>query len=407
MEVWYRKKVFVIVAMVVLSSLALQTARTQDTEDKKPRLSIPLDNRNHISSISLSPNGKTLSIGLCLKYAPCEEAVIANWDISEGRYLGSVPYSKKVFISLEYGKRIGRLFTLGCDTGYSQSQKDKCYIQISDGPGSEPTRIIETHANTEIMAVSPDEKTVATAYLSDFYIYDVETGTLFQHSDLPFIISAIAYGPDSRTFAVSGWYPTRDKTFPPAPVYLYDLEKQKPPRPLEGKCNAHQIVFSQDGKYLATGDPVGIYDVESGKLLYGPYKNLSVRFDHENKLWLTALGPETHLFDVANNTVIATYDGVFLGSQTISHPNGNLLISESGYALMLWSIKNNKLEELVTIGHFSEKEWIVYDSNGNFDGSPGWENYASWKRGIKKLKPAEVEELNKPGLLSSVLQSLK
>jgi WD40 repeat protein len=118
------------------------------------------------------------------------------------------------------------------------------------------------------------------------------------------------------------------------------------------------MVFSPDGKKLATGD-------ESGRI----------------KIWNMENGAEL--------CTVSEHAG-FVKSLSFS-PDGKMLVSAGRQGTIdFWNANTGK--ELCSVTPIDQSDWVVLDRQGHFDGSPGaMELVHSFKDG----KPLEAEQMKK------------
>ncbi|MBI0295105.1 WD40 repeat domain-containing protein, partial [Streptomyces sp. PRKS01-29] len=150
----------------------------------------------------------------------------------------------------------------------------------------------------EGVAFSPDGRTVATGHESRAQFWDATTlrphgEEIAQHDD-PFLsFETIAFSPDGTLFATSGFIDQQ--------IRFYDAAThQRKGAPLE-TAGAHELVFSPDGKTLASVDESGmdgvrLWDVATRKQRPRPSNDFFGGADH------MVFSPDSATLAVANDS---------------------------------------------------------------------------------------------------------
>jgi RNA polymerase sigma factor (sigma-70 family) len=231
-----------------------------------------VDEKTSGRPLALSPDGKTLAIGIVPRRPVTDPLEVWLVDVGTG----------KVTQKLEFAGRLsgvafapdGKTLAVG-GTGGGGFARSFTKVQLWDlPPKKEPAAEIdgEREVNqttagvfalavfpcmTEVVVAGPDHK---------IRVWDVKTGkwkeTVFEgHTD---VVHSLAFTPDGKTL-VSG---SSDKT-----VRVWNVETGKERRTLERKGDITSTVsLSRDGKFVAAavggkdGDQVVVWDLKSGKV---------------------------------------------------------------------------------------------------------------------------------------------
>ena len=173
-------------------------------------------------------------------------------------------------------------------------------------PKSAPHKVA-AEAASSVMAISPGGSLVASAYwgMQNLGIWDVANATIkFDLADQPEQVKMLTFSPDGNILAVA--YKVEG-----GKVVLLNMQTGEPIQTLEGHAGRDgisEMVFSPDGKKLATGGfdaRIVIWDVESGQKLQelvGSKKVISrLAFSKDGTRLLSTDTPEWE-------TIIKTWD---------------------------------------------------------------------------------------------------
>ena len=231
------------------------------------------------------------------------------------------------------------------------------------------------------VAFSPDGRYLATGrgfmanirHNESVNIWDAQSGRLIRNLPGPAgpemslnNVTALAFGPDSRTIAVG--YVTQKEG---DSVYLFDVETGKRLRVIHPSGLAHRyIVFLDGGKYLGyEDDGFNIHEVRTGKRVQkigkpGVYalspdsRHLAVRPDYEQNLKILDrhTGREVKVLQTGKG-----YYRVLAYS-----PDGRYLAVHSDDGLLIWDLSAGKVVRQLKghpdfVGH-----WISFDAGGKY-----------------------------------------
>lgn len=184
------------------------------------------------------------------------------------------------------------------------------------------------------------------------------------------------------------------------------------------------VALSADGVTLATcpatmgntfGGPVRFWDTRSGELKKEftdkPHSARPIALSPDGSI-LAAGGKSVKLWDVRSGKLLRELVGHLKKTQSIVFSaDGRLLVAGGSYGTTnLWEVATGR--HLVTLFAFpaSQKgtapdDWLAYNPDGFYDGSPGVERYLAWRVGEDLRTPASVgAQLHRPDRIEAALQ---
>lgn len=345
--------------------------------------------KNHLL---LSPDGKELIKG---KFG----TRVKRWDIASGKtameYKG---HSKAVlcYALTRDGKRMitgggeGKMMLWDLQTGDSLQSIQSYESPVLDIRFNEDESQILSSSYDAIVKVHDlktgkrlklfDFREFGSAYNvvwspGDFYMFssqgkylkmwEMETQTVVRefigHQDL---ISSLHQSPDSRWLLSSGW---------DGNIFIWDIGTGLIAKKLKGHKGAvHISIFSPDGR--------SVYSAGADRVV---------------RLW-----------DLATSKVIRTFEGhnAEITSLLLS-PDSKLLISHSvDGATKFWDLNTGK--EFFEHIHFGEREWMVKNPEGYFNGTQEARQYIHFVEGMKTYSADQFfDEFYRPDLLPRIFQN--
>ena len=268
-------------------------------------------------------------------------------------------------------------------------------------------KVLRGHTSLIISAVfSPDGKLALTASMdSTSRIYEVPCGKELQvlrgHTSL--IWSAV-FSPDGKLALTA----SRDST-----SRIYEVASGKVLQVLKGHTDrVSSAVFSPDGKLALTASDDNtsrIYEVASGKelqVLRGHTEGIkSAVFSPDGKLALTASNDMTsRIYEVASGKELKVLRGHkdYIRAAVFS-PDGKLVLTAgSDHLSKFWDVTTGKA--LFTRIQLKGNDWLVYDDDYRFDGTPGAIDYLYLTCGLEVIDLAQVKDsLWVPGLAEKIM----
>lgn len=217
-------------------------------------------------------------------------------------------------------------------------------------------------------------------------------------------VTSLAFSPDGKTLVTGG---VESKTN----IDLAAMMSGKRPKNQKGSKQPDPADFMKDLKVEAVGQ-VQIWEVATGREI-GNLKGHGravgkVVFSRDGKLLATGGTDNTiKVWDLATKRELVTFAGHTANIESLDfHPDGRLLASASeDGSTFLWDTKTG--EHLLTLISLDDGgEWMVVTPQGLFDGTPVSWNQILWRYNQETFNVAPIEwffnEFYYPGLLSDV-----
>ena len=310
-----------------------------------------------VNGVSLSPDGKYVVTGT--------NNGMKLWDVRTGRILRSL--SGSMILSVSFSPDSRYVLTAG-------DQSTARLLDVSTGkevriftspynpkPGSKP----ESDSGYIYAAIfSPDGKYVVTSGYGAAVMWDVRTGreirTFQGHSDM---IRSVVFSLDGRYLATG----SGDKT-----VKVWEVATGR--KIVSFKEPTHvvkSVGLSPDGKYAVTGNEYGtvrFYDVSTGRVIWasgrGDNKVFFVRFSPDGSHLAVSTKKVSQIWNVNKGKMIRTIDTRSCVSTDFS-PNGRLIAVADGQTATLYDIDSGK-RILNFIGHSGAIRSVAFSSHGSY-----------------------------------------
>ncbi len=329
------------------------TIRLWNVETGKEKAILTRHTRD-ITSVDISPDGKTLASG-------SRDGTIRLWDLESGRETtilkGNTNWS---VLSVGYSPN-GKILASGSSDNL---------IRLWDVETGKEKAILKGHSNeVHSVSFSPDGKALVSGSNDEsIRLWNVEKGgikaVLTGHRSF---VNSVSFSPDGKTLA-SG---SRDGT-----IRLWDVETGKEKTILKKHLSqtVSSVHYSPNGKTLASGSSdnlIRLWDVETGKekaILKGHSGSVNiVRFSKDGKT--LASGSQDHtigMWDVETGKEKTIRIGHISGVGCVEYsPDGKTLVSASSdETVRLWDVKTGK-EKAILTEHADEVEDLSFSPDGN------------------------------------------
>ena len=340
----------------------------------------------------ISKNGKELIKG---KFG----TKVKRWDIASGKALMEYNGHKKAVLCYDLSKDGSRLVTGGGDGKIilwdTQTGDSIQTIQSYQQP------ILDIHFNN-------DETQITTSsWDATMKIHDLKTKKLLHYWDFQEFGSAfnVAWGPNDL-YLLSAQHKE---------LTMWEIDSHEPIRKFIGhQDQVSSIRLSADQKNLLTASwdgSIRVWDIGTALMTRklkghtGPV-HAAIYSADEKSVFSAGADRIIRMWDLQSSTVSQTFEGhnAEVTSLLLS-PDNKMLISHSvDGATKFWNLTSGK--EFFEHIHFGEREWMVKNPDGYFNGTEAARKYIHFVNGIKTYSVDQFfDEFYRPDLLPKIFQN--
>jgi WD40 repeat protein len=374
---------------LALTASSDNTARLWEVSTRK-ELQVLRGHTCNVNSAVFSPDGKGV-------LTASEDNTVRLWEVSTGNVLQVLSEHTDYVRSAVFSPDGKLALTANWDW------TARIY-EVSTG---KELQVLGGHTSWVNSAVfSPDGKLALTASWDDTArIYEVSSGKELQVlSGHTRIVNSAVFSPDGKGVLTA----SEDNT-----VRLWEVSTGNVLQVISEHTDyVRSAVFSPDGKLALTAsydNTARLWDVSTGEplqVLSGHTAGLiSAVFSPDGKLALTASRDKTaRLWEVSTGNVLQVLSEHtdYVRSAVFSPDGKKVLTTSSDHKTILWDVETGK--PLYSRLQLEGNDWLVYDEDYHFDGTPGAIDYLYLTCGLEVIDLSQVKDsLWVPGLVEKIM----
>jgi WD40 repeat protein len=324
---------------------------------------------------------------------------IKRWDIASGKTVMEYTGHTKAVLCSDISKDGKRLLTGGGDGN----------IILWDLATGDSLQVIHSYQQPilDIHFNADETQVVTSSWDASMKVHDLKTGKRLQYWDFIEFGSAynIMWGPNDLYLLTAQHKELR----------MWEIDTHEPIRNFVGhKDQISSLRLSTDQKTLLTASwdsSIRLWDVGTGlmtaKLIdHSGAVHIAIFSQDEKMIYSAGADRIIRVWDAASSKVIRTFLGhnAEITSLLLS-PNQKMLISHSvDGATKFWDLNSGK--EFFEHIHFGEKEWMVKNPEGYFNGTQEARKYIHFVNGMNTYAVDQFfNEFYRPDLLPKIFQN--
>lgn len=342
------------------------------------------------------------------------------WELSTGKLLYTLPGHKDAVISSVFSSNDQYLTTILQDNSawIWDINKKQIIRKIKHTDDGRKVKLfdrdnengVEHNYYSHFLVTNSDGTKILTSYGDSSFakVWDAQTGeVLFMLNENSFFLRDARFSIDNKYIA----------TMTDSNTYIWNAKTGELIHHLNyHKDNVEYSFFSADGKYLATSSwdsTIVIWELETGKKitrLKMPSKEPeTVVFNTDGSRILTvpdiSINNIIKYWDTESGTLIHTLDNSSWPSAEFTLDSKFILTTGSNHKTILWDVETGK--PLYTRLQLENNDWLVYDEDYRFDGTPGAIDYLYLTCGLEVIDLAQVKDsLWVPGLVEKIMNGV-
>ncbi|MEQ1586300.1 MAG: caspase family protein [Cyclobacteriaceae bacterium] len=342
--------------------------------------------------LMISKNGKELIKG---KFG----TKVKRWDIASGKALMEYTGHKKAVLCYDLSNDGKRLVTGGGDGK----------IILWDTQSGDSIQTIQSYRHPILDIQFNDDETEVTTSSWDatMKIHDLKTKKLLRYWEFKEFGSAytIGWGPNDL-YLLSAQHKE---------LTMWEIDSQEPVRKFIGhQDQVSSLQLSADQKTLLTASwdgSIRLWDIGTALMTtklkgHSGAVHVAIYSADEKNVYSAGADRVIRFWDLTTSKVVRTFEGhnAEITSLVLS-PDNKMLISHSvDGATKFWDLNSGK--EFFEHIHFGEKEWMVKNPEGYFNGTQDARQYIHFVNGMKTYGVDQFfDEFYRPDLLPKIFQN--
>ena len=343
------------------------------------------------NNLLITPDGKTLIKG---KFG----TKVKQWDIASGKAIMDFSGHAKAVLCYDLSKDGKRLITGGGDGK----------LILWDVASGDTIRTMKASRETilDIHFNKDETQVLASSWYGDFSIFDLATGKSVNYFDLKNNSAFNLQWSNNDLYVFTG----QGKD-----LKMWELDTKESVRDFVGHSDVvSSIRLNNAGDRLLTASwdgSVRLWNVSTGLMErkfmgHRGAAHIAIFSTDEKNIYTAGADRQIRVWDISTAKVVRTFDGHKAEvTSLLFSPDGKMLISHSvDGATKFWDLNSGK--EFFEHIHFGEKEWMVKNPEGYFNGTQDARQFIHFVDGMKTYGADQFfDEFYRPDLLPKIFQN--